>query len=89
MTVVKSSGWKPSVISAHSLPPLLASGAHSIGYYIVPYGCLLFVYRLDLMDSTVKQHITVSYHRGLPVVGPCSGTSVPECRHGATRIPFP
>ena len=26
------SRWTPSVISAHSLPPLLASGAHSIGY---------------------------------------------------------
>ena len=39
---VKSS----QVISAHSLPPLLASGAHSIGCRI--RGCLLFMYILDL-----------------------------------------
>ena len=29
---VKSSQVKSSVISAHSLPPLLAAGAHSIGF---------------------------------------------------------
>ena len=27
-----ASRWNPSVISAHSLPPLLASGALSIGF---------------------------------------------------------
>ena len=32
---VKSSQWNPSVISAHSRPPLLASGAHSIGFRMV------------------------------------------------------
>ena len=35
----------PSVISAHSRPPLLASGAT---FDRLPYGCLLFMYRLDL-----------------------------------------
>ena len=36
--ILKSSGqvkWNPSVISAHSLPPLLAAGAHSIGFRMV------------------------------------------------------
>jgi hypothetical protein len=30
-----NSRWNPSVISAHSLPPLLAAGAHSIGFRMV------------------------------------------------------
>ena len=30
-----SSRWTPSVISAYSCPPLLASGAHSIGFRMV------------------------------------------------------
>ena len=30
-----ASRWNPSVISAHSLPPLLAAGAHSIGFRMV------------------------------------------------------
>ena len=46
---VKSSQVNPPVISAHSLPPLLASGAHSIGFRKVV--CLVFMYRLDLKFS--------------------------------------
>jgi hypothetical protein len=36
-----------SAISIDSRPPLLASGAHSIGFRMV-VSCLLFLYRLDL-----------------------------------------
>ena len=47
-----SADGSPSVISAHSRPPLLASGAT---FDRLPYGCLLFMYRLDLTRSELAE----------------------------------
>ena len=50
-----TSRWNPSVISAHSLTPLLASGAHSIGCRMVV--CCLCI---DLYAQSVELHIHVN-----------------------------
>jgi hypothetical protein len=65
MVFLHSAGGLASVISAHSLPPLLASGAHSIGFrtvvcqvksslyinYRQPYGSLSNVLRKPAVED--------------------------------------
>ena len=52
-----ASRWNPFVISAHSLPPLLASGAHSIGCRMVVC-CLCVDFRLPTSDFRLPGLVT-------------------------------
>ena len=54
-----ASRWNPFVISAHSLPPLLASGAHSIGCRMVVC-CLCVDFRLPTSDFRVSSPVSRS-----------------------------